>query len=166
MDFNKWLTDFKVAHRKAGRGELAAGLLEQHHKDRDELARAVFSNRGLPMAPSAQPRAALKTTRVLPIELELGGRLRPLMTLELSSGGFSVLAGESPGSPDKLLSFTLKLPGDGGPISGHARCLKVDKHGSSRTFRCELVFDDDVGTICRERIEHFVFDDLLANLTK
>jgi len=161
MDFAKWVTEFKVQHEKARKGELTPDQRERYLADRNELARAVLANQKMPVRMGQQPRSLLKATRVLPVELEVGGRLRPLMTLDLSADGFTALTGDSPAN-DKPLAFVLKLPGAAEPISGDVMCLGAIKQTGN--FKCTFKYEASVGPLAREKIEHFVFDDLLEHL--
>jgi len=161
MDFAKWVAEFKVQHEKNRKGLLSGAELEKHLADRNELARAVLANQRVSVRMGQQPRTLLKAARPLPVEIEISGRMRPLMTIDLGSDGFSALTGEAP-APDKPVSIVLKLPGGGEPITGDATCTQAVK--GTGNYRCQFKFESAVGPKSRERIEQFVFDDLLAHL--
>ena len=160
MDFAKWVAEFKVLHQKAHKGELKPAELEKYLADRNELAAAVLANQRIAVRAGQQPRSVLKATRVLPIEIEVNCRMRPLMTLELSAEGFTALTGDAP-APDKPAAFVLKLPGSE-PISGEALCVQATKQTGN--FKCQFKYEASVGPNAREKIELFVFGDLLTHL--
>ena len=161
MDFAKWVQEFKVAHQKIAKGELGPTERERHLADRNELARAVLANQKVQLRAGQQPRQLLRSTRVLPVEVEVGGRMRPLMTLELSVEGFSALTGDAP-VPDKPLQFVLRLPNVREPVAGEVTCLQSVKQTGN--FRSQFKFAPSVGEVAREQVEHFVFGDLLDHL--
>jgi len=161
MDFAKWVAEFRVAHQKNRKGELRPEERERYLADRNELARAVLANQRVSMRAGQQPRSLLKATRVIPVELEVAGRLRPLMTIDLSAEGFSALTGEAP-TADRPLSFVLKVPGGSEPVTGEVTCVQALKQVGN--YRSQFKFEASVGSGARERVEQFVFDDLLDHL--
>src|SRR5512141_1718714 len=96
MDFAKWVAEFKVQHAKNKKGQLQGDELQKYLADRNELARAVPANQRVSVRLGQQARSLLKAARMLPIEIEIGGRLRPLMTIDIGPEGFSSLTGEAP----------------------------------------------------------------------
>ncbi|MGC4120096.1 MAG: hypothetical protein QM765_37050 [Myxococcales bacterium] len=161
MDFAKWVAEFKVQHAKNKKGQLQGDELQKYLADRNELARAVLANQRASVRAGQQPRTLLKAARILPIEIEVSGRMRPLMTIDLGSDGFSALTGEAP-APERPLTIALKLPGGGEPITGDAVCTQAVK--GTGNYKCQFRFEPSVGPNARERIESFVFDDLLDHL--
>ena len=161
MDFAKWIAEFKVQHAKNKKGQLQGDELQKYLADRNELARAVLANQRSSVRLGQQARSLLKAARILPIEIELGGRLRPLMTIDVGPEGFSALTGEPPNN-DRALAIVLKLPGSPEPITGEATCTQAIK--GTGNYKCVFRFEESVGAKMRERIESFVFDDLLDHL--
>ncbi|HEY3448726.1 MAG TPA: hypothetical protein VGK67_20375 [Myxococcales bacterium] len=161
MDFAKWVAEFKVVHAKNKKGQLAGDELAKYLADRNELARAVLANQRVSVRMGQQPRSLLKAARILPIEIEIAGRLRPLMTIDVGPEGFSALTGEAPGS-DRPVAIVLKLPGSTEPVNGDAVCVGAVK--GTGNYKCQFKFGEALGPKSRERIEQFVFDDLLDHL--
>lgn len=161
MDFAKWVAEFKVQHAKNKKGQLQGDDLQRYLADRNELARAVLANQRAPVRLGQQARSLLKAARILPVEIEVGGRLRPLMTTDVGPEGFTALTGEQP-APDKPLAIVLKLPGSSEPITGDATLVTAVK--GTGNYKCTFKFEPSVGPVARERIESFVFDDLLEHL--
>lgn len=159
MDLAKWLADFRVLHQKARKNSLTAHELDQYMADRNELARAILSSQKMSLQAGQLPRQALRASRVLPIEIEVHGRMRPFLTMEISSGGFSAILPDVPPA-ERSVPFTLKLPG-GEPVTGEATCVQATPQPGR--CRCSFRFDT-VGASDRERIEMLVFDVLLEHI--
>lgn len=160
MDFAKWLSEFRVAHQKAKKDQLSPQERDRYLADRNELARAVLASQKIQIRAGQQPRTLLKASRVLPVEIEINGRMRALMTLEVSAEGFSALTGDTPAN-DRPVQFSLKVPTAREPVTGEAMLVQATKQMSS--YRCQLRFEG-LGEIARESIEMLVFDDLLDHL--
>jgi hypothetical protein len=158
MDLAKWLSDFRTLHQKARAKQLSKEEWEIYVGARTELARAMLSVQKTNLQSGQTPREALRATRAFPIELEIDGRMRPHMTMNISSGGFAAILAEAPKGP---INFSLKLPGESEPIKGEASCVQANPHPGSChcCFRYETIGRDD-----RERIEMLVFDLVLEHI--
>jgi len=158
MDLSKWLAEFRVLHQKARKGTLTGPEADEYLEGRDELARAILASQKMTLAAGQVPRQALRATRVLPIELDVHGRMRGHLTMDVSAGGFSAILGEP---PEGKVHFSLKVPGESEPITGDAVCVQSERQ-PGRT-RCSFRFEG-VGNAQREKLEMFVFDVLLEHL--
>lgn len=160
MDLAQWLTEFRALHQKARRNSLSAEEREVYYAGRNELARAILAAQRMSLQPGLTPRQALRASLALPIEMEIHGRMRPHLTMDISAGGFSAILAEAP-APDEAIRFSLRLPAETEPINGDALCVQsVRQPGRSRCcFRFETVSRAD-----RERVEMLVFDVLLDHL--
>jgi hypothetical protein len=158
MDFSKWLSEFRVLHQKAHTNALKDSELQEYLDGRNELARAILASQKMSLAPGQAPRQALRATRVLPIELDLHGRMQAHLTMDISAGGFSAIVAEP---PEGKVHFSLKLPGNPEAITGDASC--VQSQPQPGRARCSFKFET-LGLRERERIELFVFDTLLDHL--
>lgn len=160
MDLAKWLADFRVLHEKARKNALTRPEFDEYIAGRNELARAMLASQKMALQPGQQPRQALRASRVLPVEIDVHGRMRPFLTMDLASGGFSAILPDAPPA-ERPVAFSLKLPGGGEPVTGEAVCVQsVPQPGRCRcSFRFETV-----GAAERERIEMLVFDVLLEHI--
>ncbi len=158
MDLAKWLSDFRTLHQKARANQLSKGEWEVYLGARTELARAMLSVQKISLQSGQTPREVLRATRAFPIELEIDGRMRPHMTMSISSGGFAAIVAEP---PKDLINFSLKLPGESEPIKGEASCVQTSPHPG----RCHCCFRfETIGREDRERIEMLVFDLVLEHI--
>jgi hypothetical protein len=158
MDLAKWIANFRVLHQKARTNSLTGPEQGEYLEGRNELARAVLASQKTTLAPGETPRQALRATRVLPVEIDVGGRPRPFLTLDVYSGGFSAIVGDP---VQGKVRFSLKLPSENERIEGEAVCVQSEKQ-PGRT-RCSFRFEN-LGAVAREKVEMFVFDALLENL--
>jgi len=160
MDLAKWLQDFRALHQKARNNTLTAREHDAYLAGRNELARAILASQKMGLVPGQVPRQALRAARVLPIEIEVHGRMRPHLTMEISAGGFASILAEAPPN-DRLVRFSLKLPNEQELISGEAACVQT----TPQPGRCRCCFRfENLGSIDREKLELFVFDVLLENI--
>ncbi len=158
--FARWLLDFKLLHEKARRGQLKDGDAALYRNGRDELARALLSAQRVQVRPGETPRRALRVARALQADLDLPTARLRAVTIDLSTGGFACLLSRAPPLGDEL-GFTLRLP-SAEAISGKARVQDVKPREGS--VRVSLVFTK-LSEADRERMELFVFDTVLAQIT-
>jgi hypothetical protein len=156
----EWLLDFRMLHEKARRGQLGERELQVYRSGRDELARALLAAQRLTLRPGETPRRALRVARALQVDLDLVTSRERAVTVDLSTGGFSCLLAKAPPVGDEV-GFSLRLPA-AEPLAGRARVqdVKVLPGNVRASFQFASPSDAD-----RERLELFVFDTVLAQLS-
>ena len=156
----EWLLGFRALHEKARRGQLQGGDAARYRAGREELARAMLTAQRLQLRPGETPRRAMRVARALQVELDLATGRQRAVTVDVSTGGFSCLLQKAPALGDEI-GFTLKLPTTE-PLVGRAQAQDVKAlAGNVRVaFMFKALSDPD-----RERMEMFVFDTVLAQLT-
>lgn len=156
----EWLLGFRALHEKARRGQLRDADAARYRAGRDELARALLTAQRLQLRPGEIPRRAMRVARALQVDLDLGGATLRAVTADISTGGFSCLLQKAPGLGD-VVGFTLRLPA-AEAMAGRARVqdVKVLAGNVRVAFSFETLTDAD-----RDRMELFVFDTVLAQLT-
>jgi hypothetical protein len=155
----EWILSFRALHEKARRGNLRDAEATRYRAGRDELARAMLVAQRLQLRPGETPRRALRVSRALQVDLDLGTAHQRAVTIDLSTGGFSCTLPRAPALGDDV-GFTLRLP-LAEPITGRA-CVQDVKPlaGSVRVaFMFKRLSDPDL-----DRMEMFVFDTVLAQL--
>ncbi len=156
----QWLLEFRQLHEKARRGQLAARELSAYRSGRDELARALLAAQRLTLRPGETPRRALRVGRALQVDLDLGTSRERAVTLDLSTGGFSCLLAKPPPVGDEI-GFSLRMPA-ADAFAGRARV--VDARVLPGNVRVAFQFLN-ASEADKERLELFVFDTVLAQLT-
>jgi len=160
MDLKAWLNEFKRLHKKAHQNALTPDELEAYLTGRNELARALLGAQSTALQPGQKPRDALRVARALPIELDLRGRMRMCLTMDISVGGFAVIIDREPPAGQSV-AFTLKMPGGAAPVTGEAKCVQAQPRPGGT--RCSFQFEV-IGSDAKERIEMLVFDSLLEQM--
>lgn len=160
MDLAQWLNEFRQLHQKARRGPLTPEERDLYHSRRNEIARAILSSQRMALQPGLTPRQALRASLALPIDMEIHSRMRPHLTMDVSSGGFSTILAEAP-PPDEAIKFSLRLPAETEPVTGEALCVQAMRQPGR--YRCSFRFES-VSRSDRERVEMLVFDVLLDHL--
>lgn len=123
MRVESWLTAFKPLHQQASNGRLIGPPAQQYRELREEMTRAFLASQAAER-PGEELRRSIRVAKVLPAELELAGRRERLLTLSLSSGGFSALAPRDPG--ERPVAFSLQMP-RGQPVVGHVHAVAVKR---------------------------------------
>ena len=156
----EWLLGFRTLHEKARRGQLRDADAVRYRAGRDELARALLTAQRLQLKPGETPRRAMRVARALQVDLDLAVARHRAVTADISTGGFSCLLQKAPALGDEV-GFTLRMPA-AEAIAGRARVqdLKVLPGNVRVAFMFKTISDAD-----RERMELFVFDTVLAQLT-
>ncbi len=156
----QWLLEFRQLHEKARRGQLSQRELQVYRSGRDELARALLAGQRLTLRPGEAPRRALRVARALQVDLDLVASRERAVTIDLSSGGFSCLLAKAPPMGEEV-GFSLRLPASD-PLAGRARVtdVKVLPGNVRVSFRFAGQAEAE-----KERLELFVFDTLLAQLS-
>jgi hypothetical protein len=155
-----WLLGFRQLHEKARRGQLREAELLTYRAARDELARALLAAQRLQLKAHETPRRALRVARALQLDLDLGTSRERAITLDVSSGGFSCLQAKAPPLGDEV-GFSLRIPA-GDALAGRARVHDVKpQQGNARVSFVFVNLTDAE----KERVELFVFDAVLAQLT-
>jgi hypothetical protein len=156
-----WLLAFRQLHEKARRGQLREAELARYRSGRDELARALLAAQRLQLKDHETPRRALRVARALQVDLDFGTARERAITLDLSTGGFSCLLAKAPPLGDEA-GLSLRLPA-AEPLTGRARVqdVKVQQGNARVAFSFVGLSDGE-----RERLELFVFDTVLAQLTQ
>jgi hypothetical protein len=156
----EWLLGFRALHEKARRGQLRDADAVRYRAGRDELARALLTAQRLQLKPGETPRRAMRVARALQVDLDLLTSRQRTVTIDISTGGFSCLLQKAPALGDEI-GFTLRLPA-AEPLAGRARAQDVK--AQSGNVRVAFMFKN-ISDADRERMEIFVFDTVLAQLT-
>ena len=155
-----WLISFRQLHEKARGGQLRGAELARYRSGRDELARALLAAQRLQLKAGEVPRRALRVARALQVELDLPAAHQRAVTLDLSIGGFSCLLAKAPALGEEV-GFSLRIPA-AEPLAGRARVQDVKHHEGSARVAFAFVGMPEAE---KERLEVFVFDTVLAQLT-
>lgn len=159
MDIRDWFAEFRRLHDLARKKELKPIERTAYLSAREQLARSFCVAQGL----SLEGESARKTFRVaqaMQIELSLASGQLKSVTMDISSGGFSVLMKQPPDS-NEAVGFTLKLPGGAEPLVGRGKVVAVNKQGGNArvSFSFEKLAEPDI-----ERLEMLLFDCALARM--
>jgi hypothetical protein len=154
-----WLRDFRDLHERARKGALKPGEESTYQASREELSRAVLAAQKLTLKPGETPRRALRVSRALQIDVEMGTTSQRSVTMDLSTGGFATLLAMPPAMGD-LMSVTLRLPG-AEQLSCRARIVEVKPLPGSTRVAARFV---DLSRSEVERLEMVVIDTVLAML--
>ena len=156
----EWLKSFRELHERARKGQLGKAEESIYRAGRDELARALLGAQRLTVKPGETPRQALRVARALQVDLDLLTSSARAITIDLSTGGFSCLLARAPMLGDEV-SFSLRIPG-AEPLAGKARVADVKSQQGN--VRAAFQFHG-LEPAERERMELFVFDTVLAQLS-
>jgi hypothetical protein len=156
----QWLLEFRQLHEKARRGQLSERELQLYRNGRDELARALLAAQRLTLRPGETPRRALRVGRALQVDLDLVTSRERAVTIDLSTGGFSCLLAKGPPVGDEV-GFSLRLPA-AEPLAGRARVTDVRVLPGNVRVSFQFVGQAEAD---KERLELFVFDTVLAQLS-
>jgi hypothetical protein len=154
-----WLAAFRDLHERARRGALTVGEQAAYRSGRDDLARALLAAQRLTLKSGETPRQALRVARALQIELDLPTSRERAVTVDLSTGGFSVLLPKAAPLGDEV-GVSLRLPA-AEPLVCRARVTDVRPQAAYMRVAARFV---DLPAPDRERLELFVFDTVLAQL--
>jgi hypothetical protein len=160
MSLAQWLAAFRELHEKARRGALDERDLAAYKAGRDELARALLAAQRLTLKPGETPRQALRVARALQVDLDLLTSRERAITVDLSNGGFSCLLAKAPPLGDEV-GFSLRIPA-AAALVGRARAADVRPQGGNVRAAFQFL---SLATDEKERVEMFVFDTVLAQLT-
>ncbi len=156
----QWLLEFRQLHEKARRHQLSDRELQVYRGGRDELARALLAAQRLTLRPGAIPRRALRVGRALQVDVDLPTSRERAVTIDLSTGGFSCLLAKAPPVGDEV-GFSLRLPASD-PLAGRARVTDVKVLPGNVRVSFQFANQSDAD---KERLELFVFDTVLAQLS-
>jgi len=156
----QWLLEFRQLHEKARRGQLGEREQQVYRNGRDELARALLAAQRLTLRPGETPRRALRVGRALQVDLDLVTSRERAVTIDLSTGGFSCLLAKAPPIGDEV-GFSLRLPASD-PLAGRARVTDAKVLPGNVRVSFQFANQDEAD---RERLELFVFDTVLAQLS-
>lgn len=156
----EWLKEFRALHEKARKDELTGDIRQRYYAAREELATAVIKAQGLTRPEGSSSRQAFRVAQAFMLELRLNDERVAAVTLDVSMGGFSTLIAQAP-ELNSAVSFSMKLPGGGDPISGAAKLVTVKKQpGNARaSFAFERVSEPELA-----RLEFVLFDCVLARM--
>ncbi len=156
----EWLKGFRELHERARVGKLSQADQDAYRAARDELARALLNAQRLTVKPGETPRQQLRVARALQVDLDLITSKARAITIDLSTGGFACLLAKAPPTGEEV-SFSLRFPGSEALI-GKVRVADVKPQQGN--VRVSFQFSGlDPGE--RERMELFVFDTVLAQLS-
>ncbi len=156
----QWLLEFRQLHEKARRGQLRERELQVYRDGRDELARALLAAQRLTLRPGEIPRRALRVARAMQVDLDLGTSRERAVTIDVSTGGFSCLLAKAPPVGDEV-GYAIRLPATD-PVAGRARV--TDARAAPGNVRVSFQFVGQTDGE-KERLELFVFDTVLAQLS-
>ena len=156
-----WLAAFRTLHEKARKGALAGDERDVYRAGRDELARALLAAQRLTVSQGLPPRQAIRVARALQLDLDLHTSRERAITLDVSSGGFSCLLAKAPPLGEEV-RFSLRIPG-AEPLAGSARVTDAKPNGGNVRVSFQSI---GLSPEEKERVELFVFDTLLAQLTQ
>ncbi len=156
----EWMKGFRELHERARSGKLAGDELEIYRAARDELARALLGAQRLTVKPGETPRGSLRVARALQVDLDMLTSTARAITIDLSTGGFACLLAKAPPAGDEI-GFSLRLPGTDA-LAGKVRV--ADLKPQQGNVRVSFQFAGMTGEE-RERVEMFVFDTVLAQLS-
>jgi hypothetical protein len=160
MSLAEWLTTFRDLHEKARRNQLGPRESAVYRAGREELARALLAAQRLTVKPGETPRQALRVSRALQLELDLPTTHLKAVTLDISTGGFSTLLSKAPSLGDEV-HFSIRMPA-AEPFTGSCRITDVKAQTGNVRVAAQFV---GLSPEARERVEIFVFDTVLAQLT-
>jgi PilZ domain len=160
MSLGAWLSQFRDLHERARRKTLGEQDLATYRLGRDELARALLAAQRLTLKPGETPRQALRVARALQIDLDLLTSRERAISIDLSTGGFSCLLAKSPPLGDEV-GFSMRIPASE-PLAGRARIADVKPHSGNVRVAFQFV---GLPAEDRERVEMFVFDTVLSQLS-
>jgi len=160
MRLAEWLASFRDLHEKARRGNMGAGEEATYRAGRDELARALLAAQRLTIKPGETPRQALRVARALQIDLETLTSRERAVTTDISTGGFATLLAKAPPLGDEV-GVALRLPA-AEPLTCRARITDAKALGTHVRVSGQFV---NLTAAERERLELFVFDTVLAQLS-
>jgi hypothetical protein len=160
MSLARWLAAFRELHEKARRGALDDPDLAAYRAGRDELARALLTAQRLTLKPGESPRQALRVARALQVDLDMLTSRERAITVDLSNGGFSCLLAKAPPLGDEV-GFSLRIPA-AAALVGRARVADIRPHAGNVRAAFQFL---NLPTEEKERVEMFVFDTVLAQLT-
>jgi hypothetical protein len=152
-----WLRDFRELHERARKGALKLGEESTYQASRDELSRAMLAAQKLTLKPGETARRALRVSRALQLDLEVGGTSQRTVTLDISTGGFATLMAMPPVLGD-LMEVTLRLPG-AEKLTCQARIVEVKPLTGSTRVAARFV---DLSKSSLERLEILIVDTVLA----
>jgi hypothetical protein len=160
MGLQQFVVELSALHEKAKKGQLSPSERMEYERDRDELATALVNAQRIALKPGEMPRRALRVGRVLSLEITAGTVITKTITLEVSSGGFSVNTSTIPAAWNNPVSFRLKLP-DGREIKGTAQLVNSQQQPTHTRvgFSITQIPDEE-----REALTRVVFDDVLGKL--
>ncbi len=160
VSLSEWLRAFRDLHERARRGQLSQRDEATYRAGRDELARALLAAQRLSLNVGQTPRQALRVARALQVDLDLLTSNVRAVTVDVSSGGFSCLLAKAPPLGDEV-KFSLRIPA-ADPLAGHARVADVKPAQGNARVSFQFL---GLGPEDRERIELFVFDTVLTQLS-
>lgn len=159
MSLAEWLSTFRDMHERARRGQLNPREASVYRAGRDELARALLAAQRLTVKPGETPRAALRVSRALQIDMDLPTTHLKAVTIDVSTGGFSTLVSKAPSLGEEI-RFSLRMPASE-PLAGQCRVTDVKAQAGNVRVSFQFV---GLSAEDRERLEVFVFDTVLAQL--
>lgn len=160
MSLAIWLSQFRDLHERARRKVLNERDLATYRLGRDELARALLSAQRLTLKPGETARQALRVARALQLDLDMLTSRERAITIDLSTGGFACLLAKAPPLGEEV-GYSMRVPASE-PLVGRARVADVKPHAGNVRAAFQFV---GMGAEDKERVELFVFDTVLAQLS-
>ena len=147
--------ELRTLHYLARAGALSHSDRQRYDDNRaDLLARLLRGQASGYLSRRRSPRVP----RALGVRMKDADKVIEGVTLQLSSGGFSMYLAELPTAA--LLDFALALPDDT-QLTGKARIVGCVQHGKHAFFACLALVDP--GSDQRARLEDVVLDATIEN---
>jgi hypothetical protein len=159
IKFSEWLKRLREMHLQARAGVLDAKGLALYRSVREEFFQSLLVAQQIAREYGHTARQTMRIAWAMQVDLDPARECVRVVTLDLSSGGFSALMGTAP-SKERELAFSMRLPGSA-PVSGTARVIaSVPRPGNCRvSFSFVALGADDM-----ERLKQFMLEKVLAVL--
>lgn len=161
----EFLAEFKALHEKAKNGALTPPERKHYEQARTQFGRMVVIAQQLGHTGQTL-RSNLRMAKVLKVELRFGeGEPIRASTLDLASGGFAILMGNTM-KVGASAAFSLYLPpgaGSSGPIAGRVVVASARPHGA--LFRVSFRFET-LHPTAQEQLEMALIDAVLERFSR
>ncbi len=154
-----WVAEFRRLHDGARGGRLEPEEYRWYEAARRQLAKLLVNAQQMSREFGHTARQTFRIAWALQVELALDDGPVRAATLDISTGGFSVLLGSAPVKGEEI-EFSLRLQRTRS-IRGVARVVAAVEKAEHVRVSCAfaMVAADDV-----ERLETFIFDKVISHL--
>jgi hypothetical protein len=159
LKFSDWLKRLRDLHLQARAGVLDAKQLTVYRSIREEFFQSLLVAQQIAREYGHTARQTMRIAWAMQVDLGPAHECVRVVTLDLSSGGFSALMGKTP-AKDRDIAFSMRLPGSA-PVCGTARVVtSIPRPGNCRvSFSFVALGPDDM-----ERLKQFMLEKVLAVL--